>query len=86
MSEGKSHPDLQCIGSFKAYAQDGTRHTIEIWTHFHAVHDRDRARVAPSQLVLTTTGGYAVEWIERGKYRLKDNPEVRFSTDDPKAP
>jgi hypothetical protein len=86
MNEGRSYSDLQCIGSFKASAQDGTCHTIEIWTYFHAVHDRDRARIAPSQLVLTTTDGYAVEWIEQGQYRLRDNPEIRFSTNDPNAP
>lgn len=86
MSEDRSHSDLQCIGSFKAHAQDGTCHTIEIWTYFHAVHDRDRSRIEPGQLVLTTTDGFAVEWIEQGKYRLKDNPEISFATDDPTAP
>ena len=77
---------LQCIGSFKAHTQDGESHTIEIWSHFGAVHNRDRARVAPSLLVLTTTDGYGVDRVAQGQYRLTDNPEISLSTDDPNAP
>jgi hypothetical protein len=77
---------LQCIGSFKAYTQDGEAYTIQIWTHFGAVHDRERARVAPSLLVLTTTDGYGVDRIDQGEYRLTDSPEITLSTDDPDAP
>lgn len=77
---------LQCIGSFNAYTQDGQVYTIEIWTHFAAVHDRERARVEPSLLVLTTTHGHRVDRLDKGEYRLTDNPEIQLSTDDPKAP
>ena len=77
---------LQCIGSFKAYTQDGEAYTIEIWTHFAAVHDRERARVEPSLLVLTTTHGDGVDRLDQGEYRLTDNPEILLSTDDPNAP
>jgi hypothetical protein len=68
-----------------AWTQDGERHLIEVWTHFDAVHDRERMRVHPSLLVLTTTGGYGVDRIDQGKYRLTDSPEVTFSTGDLKA-
>lgn len=77
---------LQCIGSFYAWTQGGERHTIEIWTHFADVHDRERVRVQPSLLVLTTTEGRDVERVEQGEYRLKDDPDVSLSTDDPNAP
>jgi hypothetical protein len=77
---------LECIGSFYAWTQDGERHLIEIWTHFDAAHDRERVRVEPSLLVLTTTGGYGVDRIDQGEYRLTDRREVTFSTDDPNAP
>ncbi len=77
---------LECIGSFKAYTQDGECHTIEIWTHFGVVHDRDRSRVRPTLLILTTTDGHGVDRIDQGEYRLTDNPEVTLSSDDPNAP
>jgi hypothetical protein len=77
---------LQCIGSFYAWTQDGERHTIELWTHFAAVHDRERIRVQPSILVLTTTEGRGVERVDQGQYRLIDNPEVSLSSNDPEAP
>lgn len=77
---------LRCIGSFKAYTQEGECHTIEIWTHFAHVHDRERVRVRPSLLVLTTTDGHGVDRLNQGEYRLADNPEVTLSTDDPNAP
>lgn len=85
-SEDRSRMHLQCIGSFKARTQDGEVHTIEIWTHFGAMHDRERARVQPSLLVLTTTDGRGVDRIEQGEYRLTDSPEISLSTDDPNAP
>jgi len=77
---------MQCIGSFQAYAQDGKACTIEIWTHFEAVHDRERARIEPGLLRLTTTDGRAVNRIDRGDYRLIDSPYTRLSSDDPNAP
>jgi hypothetical protein len=77
---------LQCIGSFKAYAQDGEPYTIEIWTHFGAVHNHERARITPSLLVLTTTDGRGVDRVDQGEYRLTDRPEISLSTDDPNAP
>jgi hypothetical protein len=77
---------LQCIGSFYAWTQDGERHTIQMWTHFAAVHDRERSRVQPSLLVLTTADGHGVDRIEQGQYRLSDIPEITLSTDDPEAP
>ena len=77
---------LQCIGSYYAWTQDGERHTIEIWTHFGVVHDRERIRVQPSLLVLTTTDGHGVDRIDQGEYRFTDSPEVSLSTDDPNAP
>jgi len=77
---------LQCIGSFKAVTPRGEVHTVEIWTHFGAVHDRERARVQSSLLVLTTTDGHGVDRIAQGEYRLTDNPEITLSTDDPNAP
>jgi hypothetical protein len=76
---------LRCIGSFKAHTQDGECHAVEIWSHVGAMHDRDRARVAPSLLVLTTTDGHSVDRIGQGKYRLRDNPETSLSTSDPNA-
>jgi hypothetical protein len=71
MSEDTSQSTLKCVGSFKAYAQDGTCHTVEIWTYFNSVHDRERSRV---------------ERVAQGEYRLTENPEVSLSTDDPHAP
>lgn len=85
-SEHRSDMHLQCIGSFKARTQDGEVYTIEIWTHFGAVHDRERTRVEPSLNVLTTTNGRGVVRVEQGVYRLFDCPEIGFSTDDPNAP
>jgi hypothetical protein len=82
----KMRMDLQCIGSFQAYTQAGELHTIEIWTHFGDVHDREVARVAPSLLVLTTTDGHGVDRVDQGEYHLTDSPEVSLSTDDPNAP
>lgn len=78
--------NLQCVGSCRAHTQDGEWHTIEIWTHFAEVHDRDLARVRPSLLVLTTTDGHGVDRIQKGEYRLTDSPEISLSTDDPNAP
>jgi hypothetical protein len=77
---------LQCIGSFKAHSPDRQVHTIEIWTHFGAMHDRERIRVQPSLLVLTTTDGHGVDWVAQGEYRLTDSPETTLSSDDPLAP
>lgn len=78
--------EFQCVGSFHATDQDGRLHVIEKWVYFEPVHDRDRARVAPGQIALTTTDGHWVERIAQGKYRLRDNPEVTVSSDDPDAP
>ena len=77
---------LECIGSFKAYTQEGECHTVEIWTHFGAEHDRERSRVHPTLLVLTTTDGHGVERIDQGEYRLTDNPKITLSSNDPTAP
>ena len=88
-SEGNSERpevELQCIGSFKAYTQDQEAYTIEIWTKFGAIHNRDRSRVAPGFMVLTTADGRHVERIDQGQYRLVENPEATLSSDDPKAP
>jgi hypothetical protein len=85
-STDRAKMHLQCIGSFKAYTQAGECHAMEIWTHFDAVHDRERAYVEPSLLVLTTTDGHAVDRIDQGEYRLTDRPEISLSTDDPNAP
>jgi hypothetical protein len=82
----KMRMNLQCVGSFEAHTQDGEPYTIEIWTHFGDVHDRQRNRVAPSLLVLTTTEGYGVDRVAKGQYRLTDNPEISLLTDDPNAP
>ena len=78
--------ELECIGSFHAKTPEGEQHTIEIWTKFHSVHDRDISRIEPGLLVLTTTHGHGVERIAQGQYKLKDGPEVYVSTDDPHAP
>jgi hypothetical protein len=78
--------NLQCIGSFKAYTQDGETYVVDIFTHFGAVHDRERMRVQPTLLVLTTKDGRAVERVAQGEYRLSESPEISFSTDDPNAP
>jgi hypothetical protein len=94
---GKSEPEsrptndrlrmhLQCIGSFKAYTQEGECHTVEIWTHFGALHDRDISRVEPSLLVLTTPTGHGVDRVAQGEYRLTDEPELSLSSNDPNAP
>jgi len=87
-SEGRDADEmrLECIGSFKAHTQDGEVHTVEIWTHFGAVHDRDRSRVHPTLLVLTTADGRGVDRIDQGEYRLTDQPEVTLSSNDPNAP
>lgn len=77
--------NLECIGSFKAFTQEGEEHTIEIWTHFDEVHDRNRRRVEPSRLYLMTTDGNDVDRVAQGEYRLTKNPEVSLSTDDPDA-
>ena len=77
---------LECIGSFEAFDKDRKAHTMEIWTHFGNVHDRDRARVRPTVLVLTTTQGDSVDRVAQGQYRLRDHPEIAFSSDDPNAP
>ena len=79
-------PSLQCIGSFKAHTPEGQTHTIEVWTHFGAMHDRERIRVSPSLLVLTTTDGHGVERIAQGEYRLIDDPEIHLLSNDPDAP
>jgi hypothetical protein len=78
--------EMQCIGSFTASSQDGAQHTIEIWTHFDAVHDRERSRVEPGLLFLTTTDGRAVDRVAQGEYHLKDHPEQTLSSRDPNAP
>ena len=78
--------ELQCIGSFRAHTQDGEAYTIEIWTAFGAVHDRDQSRVAPGMMILTTTEGRDVVRVTRGEYRLHDNPEISLSSNDPDAP
>lgn len=83
---GSDRRNLECIGSFKAFTQEGEEHTIEIWTYFDEVHDRNRRRVEPSRLYLMTTHGYDVDRVAEGAYRLTKNPEVSFSTDDPDAP
>lgn len=82
----RARTHLECIGSFRAKTQDSAPVTIEIWTHFGAVHDRDISRVTPTLLVLTTTKGYGVDWVAKGQYRLTDNPEISLSSDDPSAP
>jgi hypothetical protein len=83
---GRSEMHLQCVGSFRAHTPDGESRTIEIWTHFGAVHDRRITRVRPTLLVLTTTDGYGVDRVAQGQYRMTDNPEVSLSSDDPNAP
>jgi hypothetical protein len=85
-SVNRSRERLQCIGSFNAYTQDGELYSIEIWTHFGAVHDRERARVSPGLLFLKTTEGHEVDRVDQGEYRLRESPEITFSTDDPNAP
>ena len=77
---------LHCIGSFRAYTQDHELYTVEIWTHFGAVHDRERIRVQPTLLVLTTTDGHGVDRIAQGEYRLTKNPEISLTSTDPNAP
>lgn len=78
--------ELECVGSFVAYTQAGDPHTVEIWTRYDAVHDRNRSRVAPGLSVLTTTDGHDVEYVGHGLYRLHDQPEVSLSSSDPNAP
>ncbi len=78
--------ELECVGSFVAYAQDGMAHTIEIWTKFGSIHDRSRSRVAPGLMILTTTDGRDVEYVGRRIYRLHDQPEISLSSADENAP
>jgi hypothetical protein len=78
--------NLECIGSFYAFEEGGEKHTIEIWTHHGAMHDRDIRRVSPTQLVLTTTLGFGVVRVAQGKYQLTDSLKTSLSTDDPNAP
>jgi hypothetical protein len=85
-SPDRAHSRLECIGSFEAHTPEGEAYVVEIWTHFGAVHDRDRQRVAPEQLVLTTADGRGVDRVDQGEYCLRDSPAVSFSTDDPNAP
>jgi hypothetical protein len=82
----REKPPLECIGSFKAHTQDGEVYTIEIWTRFGVVHNRDYQQVQPGMLMLTTTDGYDVYRVAKGEYRLKDKPEISLSTNDPNAP
>ena len=77
---------LECIGSFEAYTQNGEAHTIEIWTHFGAIHDRERIRVYPTLLVLTTTDGHGVDCVDQSQCRLTERPEITLSSSDPNAP
>ncbi len=84
--EKRQRIELACVGSFVAYTQSGNPYTIEIWTRFGAVHDRNRSRVAPGLIVLTTTDGHDVEYVGRGLYRLHEQPEVSLSSSDPQAP
>jgi len=86
MEDRHDRPPLECIGSFKAHTPEGIEHVIEIWTRHEAVHDRDRQRVHPGILVLTTTEGYDVERLGKGEYRLAKSPEVQLSSADPNAP
>jgi hypothetical protein len=78
--------NLQCVGSFSAFTQEGEAYIVDIFTHFGAVHDRERMRVQPTLLVLTTKDGRAVERVAQGEYRLSESPEISFSTADPNAP
>lgn len=78
--------NMECIGSFHAFTQDGEQHTVEVWTYFRAVHNREHQRIEPSCLYLMTTDGHDVDRVDQGEYRLKDNPEVSLSSDDPHAP
>lgn len=82
----RQRPPLECVGSFLAYEPEGQPHTIEIWTRFEAVHDRQRRRVHPGVIVLTTTDGRGVTRIAQGDYQLSDQPEVRLTSADPDAP
>ncbi len=82
----RARPRLECIGSFQAYEPDGQSQTIEIWTRFETVHDRQRTRVHTGVIVLTTTDGRGVTRIAQGDYQLTDQPEVRLSSADPSAP
>lgn len=79
-------PNMECIASFYAYCQDGERHTIEVWTYFSDVHNRERHQIETSRLYLMTPDGRDVDRVDQGEYRLRDNPEVSFSSDDPDAP
>jgi hypothetical protein len=86
-NETRSTPtQLNCIGSFTAYTQDGEAYVIDVFTHFEAVHNRDRARVESGLLVLTTKDGYGVDRVAQGEYRLRDSPEISFSSNDTNAP
>lgn len=86
VNEEQRRKRLQCVGSFKAFTQDGECHTVEIWTHFDDVHDRDRVRVGSSKIYLMTADGYDIDRIAQGEYRLVKHPEISLSTDDPNAP
>ncbi len=86
MNDIRHSEDFRCIGSFYAKSQDGKVHTIEMWCHFDAVHDRERSRVIPAQIALTTIEGHGIDRLAQGQYRLRDNPEVSLSSDDPHAP
>jgi hypothetical protein len=82
----RERPRLECVGSFQAYEPEGQPHTIEIWTRFEAVHDRQRRRVHTGVIVLTTTDGRGVSRIAQGDYQLTDQPEVHLTSADPSAP
>ncbi len=82
----RERPRLECVGSFLAYAPEGQSHTIEIWTRFEAVHDRQRTRVHTGVIVLTTTDGRGVTRIAQGDYQLTDQPKVRLTSADPSDP
>ena len=84
--DARQRPRLECIGSFVAHDSEGQPQTIEIWTRFEPVHDRERQRVHPGVIVLTTVDGRDVTWISKGDYRLTDQPEVRLSSSNPDAP
>ncbi len=86
MPKNRHREEFKCVGSFRATDQAGSLHTIEMWSRFDPVHDRDRSRVEPGQIALTTVEGYAVDRVSKGEYRLHDDPSISLQSDEPDAP
>lgn len=78
--------DRECVGSFPAYAANGTKQVIEIWIYRNALHYGELKSVSSATHFLITTDGQEVDRVEQGEYLLRNAPETIFTSSDPQAP